>query len=216
MKRDTAGQLGTYGAAILLLSILGYLLYELVLRPRAGFPSDDMAVILGGADTLRVGHWLKFGYAIGTVLLTAGLVERARSSSALSTLMLMAGGGATALFITSAMLGLNLLDTAQSYYPDQLADARATILIRIVTISLFGAATFCSGGLLLLGSLAGLQGGAWPRGLVYLGLGAGVLLMLEFLTPEPWSVIAPVLGMLWLAWLALSVSASRNQLIKDA
>lgn len=136
----------TAGAAILLLSILGYLLYELVLRPRAGFPSDEMAVILAGADTLRVGHWLKFGYAIGTALLTAGLIERLRNPP-LNTLMLMAGGGATALFVASAMLGLNLLDTAGGYYPEQLADARTTILIRIVTISLFGAAIFCAGGL---------------------------------------------------------------------
>lgn len=189
----------TAGAAILLLSILGYLLYELVLRPRAGFPSDEMAVILAGADTLRVGHWLKFGYAIGTALLTAGLIERLRNPP-LNTLMLMAGGGATALFVASAMLGLNLLDTAGGYYPEQLADARTTILIRIVTISLFGAAIFCAGGLMLLGSLAGLEQKAWPRNLAYLGFASGGLFMLEFLTPEPWSLAAPLLGMLWLAF----------------
>jgi hypothetical protein len=204
MRRTSAGQLTIVGATLLILSIVGYLVYELLLRPRAGFPSDDMAVILGGVNTLRVGHWLKFGYALGTALLTTGLIERFRSSTPLTTLILLAGGGATALFIASGMLGLNLLDTAQSYYPQQLADARATILIRIVTISLFGAALFLVGGLIVSSSLAGLQSRMWSTTLAGFGLVVGALLMLEFVTPEPWIVIAPVLGIIWLSWLALN------------
>lgn len=187
-----------------MLSIAGYLVYELLLRPRAGFPSDDMAVILGGVNTLKVGHWLKFGYALGTALLSTGLIERFRPRTPLTTLMLLTGGGATALFIASGMLGFNLLDTAQSFYPQQLADARATILIRIVTLSLFGAALFLVGGLIASRSVAALINRAWSKTLAGLGIMVGVLLMLEFVTPEPWTVIAPVLGIVWLGWLALN------------
>jgi hypothetical protein len=204
VKHTTAEQFTIVGAALLILSIVGHLIYELLLRPRAGFPSDDMAVILSGVNTLRVGHWLKFGYALGTALLTAGLIERFRSITSLTTLMLMAGGGATALFIASGMLGLNLLDTAQGYYPQQFADARATILIRIVTISLFGAALFLVGGLIVSSSLAALHSRTWSTMLAVFGIAVGALLMLEFVTPEPWIVIAPVLGILWLSWLVLN------------
>jgi hypothetical protein len=210
MKRSSAEQLTIAGATLLILSIVGYLLYELLLRPRAGFPSDDMAVILAGVNTLRVGHWLKFGYAVGTALLTASLIERFRSATPLTTLMLMAGGGATALFIASGMLGLNLLDTAQSYYPQQPADARATVLIRIVTISLFGAALFLVGGLIVSSSLAALQSHIWSKTLAGFGMIVGTLLMLEFVTPEPWIVIAPMLGILWLGWLVLKHQTPRG------
>jgi hypothetical protein len=210
VKRTTAEQFTIVGAALLILSIVGYLVYELLLRPRAGFPSDNMAVILSGVNTLRVGHWLKFGYAVGTTFLTAGLIERFRSATPLITLMLMAGGGATALFIASGMLGLNLLDTAQGYYPQQLADARATILIRIVTLSLFGAALFLVGGLIASSSLAALHSRGWSTALAWFGLVVGALLMLEFVTPEPWIVMAPVLGILWLFWLALKHQTPRG------
>jgi hypothetical protein len=209
VKRTSAEQLIIAGATLLILSIVGYLFYELLLRPRAGFPSDDTAVILGGVNTLRVGHWLKFGYAFGTALLTAGLIERFRSYSPLTTLMLMAGAGATTLFIASGMLGLNLLDTAQSYYPQQLADARTTILIRIVTISLFGAALFLVGGLIVSSNLAALMNRAWSTSLAGLGIVVGALLMLEFITTEPWIVVAPVLGIVWLGWLTLNHQTKR-------
>ncbi|MCA9839667.1 MAG: hypothetical protein KC422_22360 [Trueperaceae bacterium] len=210
-----ARRLTVLGALLLLLSILGYLLYELILRPRAGFPSDDMAVILGGVKTLKVGHWLKFAYAVGTALLTAGLIDRFRSLTPLTTLMLLVGSGASALFIASGMLGLNLLDTAQSLYPQQLSDARATILIRIVTISLFGAALFLVGGLIVSSSLAGLLNRAWSRFFAGFGIGVGVLLILEFMTPEPWVVVAPVLGIVWLGWLMFIRDSSKLEIQQD-
>jgi hypothetical protein len=89
----------------------------------------------------------------------------------------------------------------KGYYPHHLADARATILIRIVTVSLFGAALFLVGGLIVSSSLAGLQNHIWSTPLTGFGIVVGVLLMLKFVTPEPWIVLAPVLGILWLGWL---------------
>ena len=77
----TSQRAGMLGALLLALTLAGYALYELILRPRAGFPSDDMAVILGGIDTLRVGHWLKFGYAAGLALATVGLRSRFHAHS---------------------------------------------------------------------------------------------------------------------------------------
>jgi hypothetical protein len=34
--------------------------------------------------------------------------------------------------------------------------------------------------------------------------------MLEFVTPEPWIVLAPVLGIVWLSWLALNHQTIRG------
>ena len=92
---------GAIGALLLALSIAGYAVYELILRPQAGFPSDYMAVILGGIDTLRVGHWLKFGYAASLALLTVGLRARLAMGSpagmglaVLAGLLMLIGAGA--------------------------------------------------------------------------------------------------------------------------
>ena len=125
------------GAFLLALSLLGYLDYQLLLRPLAGFPSDDMAVILGGINTLRVGHWLKFIYALGVALFTAGLLQQLKIPDRSRYLILITGSGATALFLASGMLGLNLLSEANHFYPEQLSDARSTILIRVATIFFF-------------------------------------------------------------------------------
>lgn len=51
-------------ALSLALALTGYAIYELVLLPAASFPSDDMRIIMAGANTLRVGHWLKFAYGL--------------------------------------------------------------------------------------------------------------------------------------------------------
>jgi hypothetical protein len=64
------------GALLMSLALVGYALYELVLYPSGGFPTQDFAVIIRGASILRVGHWLKFGYAIGLALLVVGLHAR--------------------------------------------------------------------------------------------------------------------------------------------
>ena len=190
------------GAFLLAFSLLAYLLYQLLLRPLAGFPNDDRAVILGGINTLRVRHWLKFIYAVGVALFTTGLLEPFKSDNS-RHLILITGSGATALFLASGMLGLNLLSEANYFYPEQLIDARSTILIRGVTISLFEAAVFLVGALVFVAGLAARQGKIWPPYFVYSGIAVGVLFMLEFFTPEPWIVIAPVLGIIWLLWLVL-------------
>ena len=126
-----------FGAGLLALSLIGYALYELILLPAAGFPSDDMRVIMGGANTLRVGHWLKFGYGLAIGIVVAGMTLQLRQTSPMLTqLALMAGVASFMLYIASGVLGLRILDAAQGYYPAHLSDARSTILVRIVTQSL--------------------------------------------------------------------------------
>jgi hypothetical protein len=49
---------GALGALLLAGAFLVYGYYELVLWPAAGFPTTDIQVILAGAPTLRIGHWL--------------------------------------------------------------------------------------------------------------------------------------------------------------
>ncbi len=51
-------------------------MHEVVLYPRAGFPTTDFGVIVAGADTLRIGHWLKFGFTLSLALVTVGLYHR--------------------------------------------------------------------------------------------------------------------------------------------
>jgi hypothetical protein len=69
------------GALLMGLALVGYALYELVLYPSAGFPTQDFAVIVRGAAVLRVGHWLKFGYAIGLALLVVGMHARLKDDA---------------------------------------------------------------------------------------------------------------------------------------
>ncbi|MEZ4736320.1 MAG: hypothetical protein R3E79_55245 [Caldilineaceae bacterium] len=70
-------------------------LYELLLYPNAGFPTTDFGLIVAGADTLRIGHWLKVGYALSIVLLMTGIQPRLqRVSPTLAQLGWLAGGRA--------------------------------------------------------------------------------------------------------------------------
>src|SRR5262245_61875630 len=102
------------GALVMSLALVGYALYKLVLYPGGGFPTQDFAVIVRGASILRVGHWLKFGYAIGLALLVVGLHARLRDGApVLAQLVAVAGTGAVALFLASAMIGLQILGVAE-------------------------------------------------------------------------------------------------------
>lgn len=200
----TSQRAGMLGALLLALTLAGYALYELILRPRAGFPSDDMAVILGGIDTLRVGHWLKFGYAAGLALATVGLRSRfhAHSPTAMD-LAALVGAGAVALFVASGVLGLRILEEADLFYPANLADARATILVRVVTISLQQAGLLMAACLILLSSAAGLRSKIWPAVLHGLGIAAGILLLASLVLPTPFYALGPLLTIVYAAWLAV-------------
>lgn len=200
---STTLRAGMLGALLLAATLIGYAAYELVLRPRAGFPSDDMAVILGGIDTLRVGHWLKFGYAAGLALLTVGLRGRLHASSPTTLdLATLAGAAAVGLLVASGVLGLRLLQEAALFYPANLADARATILIRVVTQSLQQAGLLLGAWLVLLSSVAGLRSGIWRRELHWVGLLVGVLLMAALILPAPLDSIGALLAIPYACWLA--------------
>ena len=194
---------GSLGALLLALTLAGYAIYELVLRPQAGFPSDDMAVILGGIDTLRVGHWLKFGYAAGVALLTVGLHGRLHDQSPTSMeLVALAGTGSVALLVASGVLGLRLLEEADLFYPNNLIDARSTILIRVVTQSLQQAGLLLGAWLILLSSIAALRAKIWPAVMNGLGLVVGVLLIAALILPAPLDSIGPLLAIVYAGWLA--------------
>ncbi len=163
-----------------------------------------MAVILGGIDTLRVGHWLKFGYAASLALLTVGLRARLATGSPVAMgLAVLAGGGAVTLFVASGVLGLRILEEADLFYPANLADARATILIRVVTQSLQQAGLLLAAWLIVLSSAAGLRARVWNRVLHGFGVLVGILVMAALVLPEPWYVVGPLLAIVcagWLGW----------------
>lgn len=201
---QTSQRAGMLGALLLALTLAGYTVYELILRPRAGFPSDDMAVILGGIDTLRVGHWLKFGYAAGLALVSVGLRSRFHAHSPTTMdLAVLAGAGAVALFVASAVLGLRILEEAEFFYPANLTDARATILIRVVTQSLQQAGLLLGACLILLSSAAGLWSKIWPAALHGLGIASGMLLLASLVLPAPFYAIGPLLTIAYAAWLSV-------------
>jgi hypothetical protein len=194
-----------FGALLLALSLIGYAIYELVLLPASGFPSDDMRVIMGSADTLRVGHWLKFGYGLAIALVVAAMTLQLREASPTPTqLALMAGIAAVALYIVSGMLGLRILDIAQNYTAaNNLADARSTILIRIVTQALQAAGTFAAGWFALLISIAAWRNNVLPRWVSGLGIVAGALLIPVFILPDPVWLIGPLLMIVYAVVLAV-------------
>jgi hypothetical protein len=170
MKRFN--QLSSLGALILAASLIGYAVYELVLYPNAGFPTSDFSVIVSGADTLRVGHWLKFGYAISLAMLVVGLYPRLQDDApVLARLAGLAGISSIVLFLASGRLGLRILNVAEATYATNPSEATTTILLRTVTFALFEVATFAAGWYALLISLAGVQTGRLPRPLSWVGGG---------------------------------------------
>ena len=194
---------GMLGALLLAITLAGYAIYELVLRPHAGFPSDDMAVILGGIDTLRAGHWLKFGYAGGVALLTVGLRGRLHDQSPTTVdLAVLAGIGSVALLVASGVLGLRLLQEADLFYRTNLVDARSTILIRVVTQSLQQAGLLLGAWLILLSSIAALRAKVWPMAMNGLGLVVGALLIAALILPAPFDSLGPLLAIVYAGWLA--------------
>lgn len=195
---------GAAGAALLAAALLGYACYELALLPAAGLPVDDMTVILAGADTLRVGHLLKFGYALGMALLAVGLCERLRAVTPTQA-RLAAGAAVTAvaLFLASGTVGLRILDVAEEFAAaGNAVDARSTILIRVVTVALLQAATLAVGAFALLVGLAGLRSGALPRWLAALACLLGALFLADLVLPDPLGLVAPLLTIVWAAFLA--------------
>jgi hypothetical protein len=192
------------GALIMALALIGYAFYDLVLYPSGGFPTDDFAVVVAGADILRVGHWLKFGYAIGIALLTVGLHARIREGTpVLAQLAMLAGSAAAALFIASGMIGLRILAVAEQTFAANRAEAETTILLRTVTIAVFDAAIFAGGWFLLLTSIAGLRTNTLPRSVTLPGVALGALFAVEFVTPEPFDLAAPLLAIAWTLWAAI-------------
>jgi hypothetical protein len=196
-------QLGVYGALLLALCLIGYAIYELLLYPSAGFPTTDFAVIVAGADTLRVGHWLKFGYALSIALLMTNIQPRLqRASSALAQLGWLAGASALILLLASGHIGLRILATAEATFATNPDETIATILLRTVTIALFEAAGFAVGWYLLLFAIGGIRYGVAPRLLSWAGGGIGLLFILARFLRNELALIAPFAMIGWSLWLA--------------
>ncbi len=192
------------GALLLAASLCGYAFYELVLYPRAGLPTSDFAVIVAAANTLRVGHWLKFGYALSLAMLAVGLYSRMDAQSpALARLASLAGASAVVLFLASGHLGLRILAVAQATFAGNPAEATATIMLRTVTIALLEAATFATGCYALLVNSAALLSGFLPRALAFLGIALGALYLVNIFLPDSLIVVAPLATIAWSLWLAL-------------
>lgn len=197
-------QLGVYGALLLAFSLVGYASYELILYPKAGLPTTDFALIVAGADTLRVGHWLKFGYALSIALLMTSLQPRLqRASASLVQLSLVAGTSAIILFLASGHIGLRILATAEATFATAPDEAIATILLRTVTLALFDAAGFAVGWYMVLNCIGGIRYATLPRLLSWAGGGIGSLFILaRFLSNEK-ALFAPLATIGWLLWLGV-------------
>ncbi|MEZ4622296.1 MAG: DUF4386 family protein [Caldilineaceae bacterium] len=204
MKRTN--RLGASGALLLALSLIGYALYELMFYPRAGFPTTDFAVIVAGADTLRIGHWLKLGYALSIALLMTTTQPRLRHASAtLAQLGLLAGTSAIVLFLASGHIGLRILATAEATFAANPDEAIATILLRTVTIALFEAAGFAVGWYLLLSGIGGIRYGIWPRWFAWVGCGIGILFIIARFLSNELALIAPLATIGWSLWLGYAL-----------
>lgn len=191
------------GALVLAIALIGYAIYQFILYPAAGFPTQDYGVVVAGVNTLRIGHVLKLGYAVGSALLMVGFYERLRATSPLlAQLAAVAGVAAVTLFLASSLLGLRILDVAQDTFAANRTEAETTILLRTVTIALFEAAIMAVGALALLISLAARQTNALPSYLVYPGILIGLLFMGERLLADPFSYAAPLLTIPWACGLA--------------
>lgn len=200
--KRAADWIGSVGAWIVGASLIGFALYELVLRPQAGFPSDDMSLIISRANTLRVGHLLKFGYAAGISLLTVGLYPRLRDASpGLAQLAAVAGIVSVPLFVASGFNGLGILQTAEQMFPVNPAEARTTVLMRTITIALLEAGAFAVGWFGVLVGLAGARGQRLPVTLSYSAMLFGVLFIFDYVLPYPVNLVAPLLTILWTIWL---------------
>jgi len=201
-----SNQLGMYGALLLALCLIGYAIYELILYPGAGFPTTDFAVIVAGADTLRVGHWLKFGYAFSIALLMTNIQPRLQHAlPALAQLGLLAGASALILFLASGHIGLRILATAEATFATNPDEAITTILLRTVTLALFDAAGFAVGWYLLLFAIGGIRYGVAPRLLSWVGGGIGLLFILARFLSNELALIAPLATIGWSLWLALTL-----------
>jgi hypothetical protein len=199
-------QIAGLGALLLAACLSGYALYELVLYPGAGFPTTDFAVIVAGANTLRVGHWLKFGYAPSLALLVVGWYPRmADTAPVLARLAVLAGTSAVVLFLASGHLGLQILAIAEATYATNPSEAITTILLRTVTIALLEAATFAVGWYALLVNVAGIQARLLPRTLAFVGMVLGVLYIAEMFLPDTLRLIAPLASIGWAVWLAFFI-----------
>ncbi len=204
------------GGVVLALSLIGVMFYELVLYPGAGFPTNDYAVIVAGANTLRIGHILKFGYAIGLVLLFVGMASRVQSSPTLAHLANITAIGAATLFVASGMLGLRILQVAQDTFTTNPPEAVTTILLRSVTIALFEAGIFVSGAFALVLSLALLRGRIVSPILAYAGILVGVLFLFDRLLVLPFNYIAPLIAIPWALGLAFSQRRQNEQKVSSA
>lgn len=206
--------LGIYGALLLALCLIGYASYELILYPQAGFPTTDFAVIVAGADVLRVGHWLKFGYALSIALLMTSVQPRLRRVSAtLAQLGLLAGASAIVLFLASGHIGLRILATAEETFATRPDEAIATILLRTVTIALFEAAGFAVGWYLLLSSIGGIRYGSLPQLLSWVGGGIGILFILARFLSDEVALIAPLATIGWSLWLAYTLWRDKQKAV---
>jgi hypothetical protein len=190
------------GSLLLGFALLGFIGYQVVLRPAAGFPSDEMEVILSGINTLRFGHSLKFLEAMAVALLTAVLYLRFSPTAPLQAqLLMLLGTGSFALLVVSGILGWRILGEAEVFFASNPIDARSLILIRTVTIALFDGAMLALG--LWIWAVCWASWNSGPRAWLYWGLLVGMVLLLKPVSElfDPiyalWVWLAPALVALW-------------------
>jgi hypothetical protein len=200
------------GALILGLSLIGYAVYELVLYPNAGLPTKDFAVIVAAANTLRVGHALKLGYALGLALLTIFFFSHTKDRSpVVAQFAVIAGVGASVLYVASGLIGLNILSVAEQTFVTYRTEAEITILLRTVTIAVFEAATSLAGLLVALNSLIDLRAKNLPLLLDVFGLLFGGLFIINGLLPAEVMQAAAVLSIGWAFGLAVALRSAHDR-----
>jgi len=150
------------------------------------------------------------------VVIVMALSDRLKDHApAQMQLAMIAVSAASTFFLAYAMLGYVGEPTLVSIYLENAALAMpAYMAMRVVSNGLNTSAIFAAGLAILLAGLAGITAVNFSKPLAFLLVLAGGLSILAFLIP-PFSLLAPLLYIIWSIWLGIFLLRSPSSLIKE-
>jgi hypothetical protein len=200
-------QVAAAGALLTAVGLLLVLVYQLVLVPAAGISgagASDPAKVFASISTIQTSALINMALAGVGTLFVVGLYERLHAGApVLMRIALVPGIVAVALFLANGMINFTALPIVAATYAANTSAGVPLLAVGLVPRGLQLAAVFAIGWFDLLLGWAGLQTHALPQPANYLGLLVGALFILNFLLTPPITLIAPVLGIVWTAWLGV-------------
>lgn len=154
--------------------------------------------------------------AILIVLIVMALADQFKNHAPAQMQLAMIAASATGIFFLAyAMLGYVGEPTLVSIYRENTSLAMpAYIAMRVVSNGLNTSAIFTAGLAILLSGWAGIMAVNFPKPLAFLLVLAGGLSILAFIIP-PFSLLAPLLYIMWSVWLGIFLLRSPSSLIKE-